>query len=173
MKKVILVSVILIFTALLLMLISGIIYKAEAYDKISDSVKRLPDFSFLTIDNDTLDSSDILCGPLLIMHFHPECEHCKYETKSILESKLPLMQCRVLMITEAPSDSVKKFYDAFELYKYPSISVLLDPAYMFSEKFGSHIIPSNYIYNKNLEIVKVLKGEYRPETIIKYMEECD
>lgn len=172
-KKVIRISVIVIFTVLLLILVLGIINKTKDYDKLATSIKRLPDFSFLTIDKDTLNSSDILKGPLLIMHFNPECEHCKYETKSILESKLPLMHYRVLMVTEAPSDSVKKFYDAFELYKYPSISVLLDSAYMFSEKFASRIIPSNYIYNRNLELVKILKGEYKPETIIKYLTECD
>jgi hypothetical protein len=169
MKKVIIISSLFILIILFLVLIAGIVYKANAQIKIEGSIRRLPEFSYITVDNKEFSSGEIKNGPLLIIHFNPECEHCKYETENIIGSNIPYMNCRVLMITEAPLDSVKRFHSSYNLEKYSSITVLIDTSYLFVKKFGSSLIPTNYIYNKDLELVKVLTGEYKTETIIKYL----
>lgn len=162
-----------VFIGLLVALVSGIIDKSKKNLEVTERIARLPDFCFLTIDRDTLNSSDIEYGPLLIIHFNTECEHCEYEIESIIKSELPYMDCRVLLITDSPIDSIKEFYNTYKLDRYLSFSVLVDTSFMFGEIFGSYSYPLNYIYNRNLELVKILKGEYKTETIIKYLAECE
>jgi len=173
MRKIILIAVALALIILLLFLVTGIIRKVNANTTAAKTIERLPDFSFLTLNNDTLCSSDILRGPLLVIHFHPECEHCKYEISSLLQSDILSMDCRVLLITDGLRDSVKAFVENCSIKDLPSFTTLLDTAYQFRELFGSYAYPSNYIYNRNLELVKVLKGEYKTETIIKYLADCE
>jgi hypothetical protein len=169
MKKIITISSLFLFTGVFLVLVSEIVFRTKASHKAKDRIEYLPGFSFPTTNNSLFNSCDIKNGPLLIVHFNPECEHCKYETERITESDLPGMNCPILMITEAPPDSVKKFVNNYSLNKYPSIKVLLDTSYVFGKIFRSGIIPTNYIYNKNLQLVKTLQGEYKTETIIKYL----
>jgi hypothetical protein len=48
--------------------------------------------------------------------------------------------------------------------------VLSDTAFIFSELFRTDVIPSNFIYNKDLKLVKALRGETTIETITKYLQ---
>jgi hypothetical protein len=47
---------------------------------------------------------------------------------------------------------------------------MTDTAYALADIFSRNVIPSNYIYNKELKLVKALYGEYKIETILKYLE---
>jgi hypothetical protein len=73
------------------------------------------------------------------------------------------------MISSAPVDSISGFLDKFNYKNYASVIPLADTSYSFGGIFGNNIVPSNYIYNKELELVKVLNGEIKTETLIKYL----
>jgi len=167
MKKHIIIISGIIFTLLFLTLATGIYYKIN--EKHSEKAKKLPYFTLLTIDRKNFNTSEIRTGPLLVVHFNPECDHCKYEIKGIVESDIPSMGFRILLITQAPKDSVINFCRNYSISKYSSITVLFDSSGAFCEKLKSRVIPSNYLYDKNLKLIKVLEGEYKTETIIKYL----
>jgi hypothetical protein len=165
-RHVIIISGIM-FALLFLALATGIIYKANTEDSV-EAVK-LPSFTLLTIDHKSFNTSEIKAGPLLVVHFNPECDHCKYEINGIVESGMPSMGLRILLITQAAKDSVSKFCMDYSISDYSSISVLLDSSDLFGKNFKSRAIPSNYLYDKDLKLIKVLEGEYKTETIIKYL----
>jgi hypothetical protein len=173
MRKYILILSVIVFSILFLSLAAGIFYNESSGDNRAKKPAKLPDFELQTIDFKSFSTSEIDSGPLLVVNFNPECEHCKYEIKSIIESGLTGMGLRVILITRAPRDTVIKFCSDYSVLKYPAITVLLDSLNISSEKFGTTIIPSNYIYNKSLCLVKVLEGEYKPETIIRYLSESE
>jgi len=173
MKKVILGFTILIIVFLLTFLISGIVRKLGNQKIITEKISTLPSFSFLTLMYEAYDSKDIKTGPILIVHFHPECEHCQYEISEILKSKIPSSFARVFLISSANPDSIKSFLNLLNFNYSQTIIPLLDTANYFEDIFGSGIIPSSYIYNRKLNLVKVLHGEVKTETILKYFTESE
>ena len=169
MRRVIIGVFIIIFALSAIFLFSGILRKIQKQKLITEKIQRLPSFSFITLNNHSFNSSEIRKGPVLVIRFHPECEHCQYEISEILNSNIPVSGAYVIMVSSADPDSIRKFIKRFNLSDYPAIIPLADTSYIFGDIFGSDIIPSNYIYNKELELVKVLNGEVRTETLLKYL----
>jgi hypothetical protein len=170
MKRFIIISVIAIFILTLCFLVLGITRKTKEKALLEEQISRLPSFSFITLERTLFNSGSIKEGPILIVRFHPECEHCQYEISELLKSKIFETGAKILLISDAEQDMVISFLDQFNITEKQDIIPLLDTAYVFSEVFGSDIVPSNYIYNRNMELVKVLKGEYKVESILKYLE---
>ena len=169
MRKIIQGLVVVVFIGLAFFLISGILNKVQKQKQIKEKIMRLPSFSFMTLSNRSFNSSEIKKGPVLVVHFHPECEHCQYEISEILKTNIPASDATIIMVSSADPDSIRKFIRQFEYSDYPSILTLVDTSYLFGDIFGKDIVPSNYIYNKDLDLVKVLYGEVKTETIIKYL----
>src|SRR5512133_3904684 len=168
MKKIILISLILIFILITSFLISGMVRRLQSQKVIAEQISRLPSFSFMTLNNEICDSKNILEGPVLVVHFHPECEHCQYEISEILKSKIPTEFKNVILISSAHPDSIKEFLSQLNYSEYSSVIPLIDTAYSFEEIFGRGVIPSSYIYDRNLNLVKVMHGEVKTETILKF-----
>jgi hypothetical protein len=169
MRKIVLESIVVLFTLTAVLLITGMIKKIHRQNQIKERISTLPSFSFLTLDETKFNSSEIEKGPVLIVRFHPECEHCQYELTEFLKSEIPSLAAKVILISSAEPDSIRGFLARLNYMDYPSVIALADTSYKFGDIFGNDIIPSNYIYNKELDLVKVLHGEVRTETVIKYL----
>jgi hypothetical protein len=170
MRKLMLGVLIVIFVSATSFLILGIVNKAQNRNLQYEMIKRLPAFSFMTLTNEMFNSSQISKGPVLVIRFHPDCEHCQYEISEIVRSNIPDTAILIIMVSSADSGRVKNYLDQFDISHHPGIIPLVDSNYSFGEIFGRDIVPSNYIYNKELNLVKVMYGEVKPETIIKYLE---
>jgi len=169
MKRLILVLIPGLFVALAGSLTVGIISKAGKIRQASENINTLPDFSFMTLDNAAFNSRDIESGPLLIVRFHPDCEHCHYEISELVKNQPDLSDGMILLISYAPADSIRKFLNLFPGFGSGNIIPLADPSFKFGEIFGADIVPSNYIYDRDLNLVKILYGEVKSETILRYM----
>lgn len=169
MRKIILVGIVILFALTATLLITGMIKKLQRQNQVKERISTLPSFSFMTMDDKSYNSSEIEKGPVLIIRFHPECEHCQYELTEILKSDIPDLAAKVILISSAHPDSIRRFLIQLNYSDYPSVIALADTSYAFGEIFGNDIVPSNYIYNKELGLVKVLPGEVRTETILKYL----
>jgi hypothetical protein len=170
-KKVIQGIVVLIVVLFVSILVIGINKKLQNQKAVAETIARYPVFSFMTLDKRIYNSTDAKDGPILIVHFHPECEHCQYEISEILKSKIPILCSGVILVSSANPDSIRSFLSLFNFTDYSSVIPLLDTSYEFEEIFGSGIIPSSYIYNRKLNLVKVLHGEVKSETILKYLQQ--
>jgi hypothetical protein len=172
-NKVILRIVIFIIVLFVSSLVIGINKKLQSQKLVAEKIARLPVFSFMRLNNSIYNSTDTKNGPVLIVHFHPECEHCQYEISEILKSKIPISFSTVILVSSAHPDSIRSFFSNFNLTDYSSVIPLLDTSYEFEEIFGSGIIPSTFIYNRNLNLVKVLHGEVKTDAILKYLQESE
>jgi peroxiredoxin len=155
------------------LLIFGIVRKNSNDKLIARRISTFPSFSFPTISNSIYNSSDIKEGPVLVVHFHPECEHCQYEISEILKSNIPETFSRVILISPAHSDSIKNFLMRLKYTDHPTVIPLADTSYNFEDIFGTGTIPSSYVYGKNLKLVKVLHGEVKTETILKCLRQSE
>ena len=170
MKRIVIISVSAIFILTLAFLVFGIARKTKERGLRDEQISRLPSFSFTSLDGTSFHSESITEGPVLIVKFHPECEHCQYEISELMKSKIPDSGVRILLISSAERDVVRKFLEQFNIDEKQGVIPLLDTAFIFNEIFGKDIVPSNYIYNKELKLVKTLFGEYKIETILNYLE---
>ncbi len=173
MRRVIIISVSVMLAALLAFMVKGI-HKGlhhESTGLLPGSA--LPAFTYCDLDGGHYSSADVGGGPLLIVHFDPDCEHCEYEIEGLFGSRESLKGCKVLLVTGADTASARSFVRRHGLLDYHSFVVLLDTAYQFDSQFGTGLIPANFIYDSDLRLVKLLEGEYKTETILKYLRAFD
>jgi peroxiredoxin len=162
----VIVSLIVVFTVLLIV---GTIMKKKKVDGFREKIGTLPYFTLPTIDGSIFKSSEISHGSLLITYFHPECEHCQYEISSLIQSNIPGSGVKILLISYEGSSKIRSFMQQFDIKNDSIFTVLSDTAFVFSEIFRTDVIPSNFIYDQDLRLVKILKGETTIETITKYL----
>ncbi len=167
MKKLILIVLILIFVSGLLFLVWGSIQKLQEKNQLAEEINRLPQFSLLSLENDSFSSSEIEEGPLLIVNFHPDCEHCQYEISELLNSNIIESDIKLILVTFAVPDTVRKFLKGCNHAGKHNFTTLIDTAFIFGDIFGRNYIPSNYLYDRELNLIEVFYGEYKTETIIK------
>lgn len=162
----------LIFTAmsgLMVFLICGIFIRKAKAEKDADRIKTLPDLVLIDIRGDTVRTRQIHTGPVLITFFHPECDHCKYEISSLLSSVLIDSHVSILLVSYADKSEIISFMRQFDIDDTSNLHILHDPDFRMSDLFRADGMPSNYIYNDSLQLVKIFKGSTRPEAFMRYM----
>ena len=169
MKKIISVLIIASISIVFVMLAGGIILKVGKAKDSAERIKTLPSFTLSTIEGDVFNSDDMERGPLLIVYFHPECEHCRYEISSLFESRLQSKTVKVLFVSNARPDSIRRFMKPFDINS-ENIHILTDTSVVFTEIFGIHVVPVIMLYDENLKLVKYFKGEVRTDAILNYLE---
>ncbi|HBH84495.1 MAG TPA: hypothetical protein DDY34_11885 [Bacteroidales bacterium] len=170
MKKLILTLFVVVFILVLSFFVMGISRKIKENNASENQISTLPLFSLPELNGRIFSTSEINRGPVLLVRFHPECEHCTYELKELFRSGLADREVMVLLVSGAPKNDVNSFLNQFDVSGKDNIIPLTDTAYLLSDIFSKNVIPSNYIYDKELKLVKALYGEYKIETILKYLE---
>jgi thiol-disulfide isomerase/thioredoxin len=173
MKKIITGLVVAVFFLTITFIVIEIGNKLNKGKIIKEHISKLPEFSFTTLQNTSFNSSSITQGPVLIIRYHPECEHCQYEISELIKSKILASGIKILLISDADKNEIIKFLDESHINDIPEMIPLLDTASVFSDVFGRDIVPSNYIYDQELKLVKVFNGEVKIETILKYLAEIE
>jgi peroxiredoxin len=166
-------AVVVLIAVFVILLIAGTIMKKNKVDDIRKRISTLPDFTLPAIDGSIFKSSEIFEGPLLVTYFHSECEHCQYEISSLVQSNIPGSGVKILLISYEGSKQIRSFMQQFDMNNDSVFTVLSDTAFVFSELFRTDVIPSNFIYNEDLRLVKILMGETTIETIEKYLKSDD
>jgi hypothetical protein len=166
-RKYIKMLIALIFLTVFLLLLAVVLRTANNRMALK-SGSDLPEFSFMTLSDTLFKSSELQSGPLLIVNFHPECEHCQFEISEIFSQAKESDNFTTLLI----SASGKKATDSL-LCKYDwgilNFKVLIDSINDFSLIFHSKSFPTNIIYDKRLKLVKLFSGECKYETLLKYI----
>jgi thiol-disulfide isomerase/thioredoxin len=169
MKNLVRITIVILILICISFFIYGIIKKSSKKASIEEKISSLPEFSFVDVDGKVFSSTYIKEGPVLIVKFHPECEHCQYEISEILSSKIPLNPVKVLFITNSSKENAIQFFSQFDKSRLVDSRILIDTAFLFMEIFGKDLVPSNYIYDKDLKLRKALYGEYKVEVIEKLL----
>jgi len=169
----ILILVYLILLLILAVFIYGFAGKLKKQKETKNKIKSLPHFSFNTLNGKVFSSEEIGAGPLVIMFFHPECEHCQYEISELIKLRPLIQEYDFLLISNADKKSVQKFIDDYSINDLSRLKVLIDEEYRFGEFFGTNTVPSTFIYGRNLKLRKSYKGEVMPEAILKFLTNAD
>ncbi|MCR6721602.1 MAG: hypothetical protein NVV59_15265 [Chitinophagaceae bacterium] len=82
-----------------------------------------PPVKLLLADSTTVYTRDDLPKKkaVLFMLFSPECDHCRHQTDSILANINKFKNIQIVMATVLPFERLKRFYNEYQLEKYPNI----------------------------------------------------
>ncbi|WP_321997816.1 redoxin domain-containing protein [Draconibacterium orientale] len=146
----------------------NIVLLYNSKNRIAEQIQTLPKTFFSSPVGDTIyiDEFD-LRKTLVMIYFHPECEHCQYEAQEIGQNAIAFNSCQLLMITSDDSiPRVEDFCNKYHLWELENFEILLDKQNRFKEVFGKAVIPSVYIYDKERKLKKQFFGETKLEAII-------
>ena len=141
--------------------------KIDQKNKADAIIAKIPEFSFLTLNNHSFSDKNIenRNSRLILNHFNPNCEHCQYMAGQFVKDSQKLNDIQILMITSADSLSAAKFNSDYKLSLLPNIIILRDTNYQFQKTFGTGVVPSFFIYEHN-KLVKKVIGETIIENLI-------
>jgi thiol-disulfide isomerase/thioredoxin len=145
----------------------AIYQKIESNRRTANRVLVLPEFSFVTIDNKPFSTIDVpdSDSKIIIAHYNPECEHCQFMAKSLVQNSDRFNHVLIILITIADSASVSQFSNEYHLGRLQNILLLRDPKLQFEKTFGTSMIPSFFVY-KDKKLIKKIIGETKIETLL-------
>jgi len=144
-----------------------LVKKINEKNKVEVIIAKIPEFSFLTLDNHSFSDKNIenKKSRLILNHFNPNCEHCQYMAGEFFKDSKKIKDIQILMITSADSASAEKFNSDYKLSLLPNIIILRDTNYQFQKVFGTGVVPSFFIYEHN-KLVKKVIGETMNDNLI-------
>ena len=157
-------SLIGIIAAIAYYLVTQVISKSQQKMVAQATVTHVPDF----INQQRYFK---LNTPSVFIAFHPECEHCQYEAKSLNERQHDLEKAQIVMFTSEKDSLTKVFSHSYGLDTVQNIKVISDEKNELYTAFGVKTIPSIFIYNKAGKLVKQYKGETKIDAIIKALND--
>jgi peroxiredoxin len=125
-----------------------------------------PDVKGHIIDNNLLTKNT----PSVFIAFHPECEHCQYEAKSINERQTVLANTNIVLFTSANDSLTNAFSKTYGLDSLKNVHVLSDSANTMRQLFAIKAMPTVIIYNAQNQLIKRYNGETKIEAILKYIQ---
>lgn len=150
---------------------------ASAYgkDSIPAHLKnlKLPDFKLLLPDSVTAFYTEQLSAKktTILMSFSPECDHCKQQTKEIIENIKELKDVQIVMATTLPFDMMKAFHEEYKIASYKNIIMGRDVLYFFPKYFLNHYLPLITIYNKKGDLEHYFDGGVSTAELIRLSNE--
>jgi thioredoxin-related protein len=152
----------------LLSLSLKIVHKNEEKEKQKALTAHLPIFSFRSLNGNFVDNNLLnKSTPSVFIAFHPECEHCQYEAKSINDRQKDLSNTNIILFTTANDSLTKAFSQRYGLDTLTNVYVISDTTREMEKAFGVKGIPNIFIYNTEGKLLKQYKGETKIEAILK------
>ena len=96
--------------------------------------------------------------PFCIMFFSPDCDHCHIQTKELLAYKEELKGIQILLLSIAPYQEIKNFYDEFGLSAMPNLSIGQDVNFKLGSTYRISTYPSIFLYDQKGNLAKAFIG---------------
>jgi len=132
-----------------------------------------PDVKLLLADSATWYRKDDLPQktPVMLMYFSPTCEHCKVQTKDILDNFDRFKNIQIIMATPIKFDSMRVFIQKFRLDTYKNIVVGFDPDFSLMSFFRVHKMPFVALYSLWKELIAGFDGGLPAAQLAKKFEQ--
>jgi thioredoxin-related protein len=110
-------------------------------------------------------SSQLAAGPVVLIYFSPDCEHCQNFTKDLIKNYSVIANKQVVM------EMLKPFVKNYSLSNYSNIKVGTEgTSYIVQRYYGIRSFPYIAIYDKKGNLVKTYEGEQPHAEIFKTLK---
>ncbi|MCD9576888.1 peroxiredoxin family protein [Flavobacterium soyae] len=168
MRKPIKIILALLFISVLLFLGYRIVNKITYKNEIKKHIKTIPNFLYQNIKGGVFTNQNLMTEtPAIFIYFNTECEYCSEEAQMIHENIKKFENIQIIFISFENIKQIKKFAQNHQLINYDNIYFLYDSKNTFASTFDINSLPSLVLYNKNKNLVEKIKGQTKPEILIK------
>jgi len=168
MKKQLIITILACIMALLAYFGFQIYKKIEAKKIFSQQIKRIPKMNtFQWIGKQAPNNNT----PTIILFFNPDCDHCQYEAKLILEHQSDFTDTNFWWVTTVDGSAINDFSKKYHLDKLSKHYFAKLSTEKFVETFGSVSVPHIFIYDKAGVLQKEFRGETKIEALLKYINQ--
>ncbi|MGE8341058.1 MAG: TlpA family protein disulfide reductase [Flavobacterium sp.] len=148
-------------------IISRINYKKE----VQQNIKTIPKFSYSNVNGENFTNENLRENTSVIfIYFNTDCEYCNEETKMIEENIKRLKDIQIIFISFENINKIKKFAQNHKLDHYDNIHFLHDSKATFASTFDVNSLPCLVLYDKNKKLIEKIKGQTKPEILIKKLK---
>ena len=125
-------------------------------------------FDITLADGSSFKASQLKKGPVMLVYFSPECDHCRHFTKEMLEKHKSFAGEQIVMVTFLPADEVKHFSEEFKLPSYHNIIAGTEgKTFVVRNYYNVTQFPFVVLYNREGKQVKIFSSRPDVDDIIK------
>ncbi len=151
-------------------LLSALIVNAQQTPQPAQKPQSLtvPEFHILKADSASYYTNSDLKKhhETIIMYFSPECDHCKHQTKDILDNMDKFKNVEIVMATYFALHEMKDFYEHYKIADYPNIKMGRDEKYAIPPHYNMHSFPFLALYDKNGKLITTFEGNQKADTLL-------
>lgn len=118
-------------------------------------VPYIPPFSILLTDSTWYGKKDLPKDkPIVIMYFSPDCSHCQWETKELVDSMQYFENTFFVLAAYKNMGEIKEFSEKYKLQDFSNIKVGRDTAYFLPHFYHVKFTPFIAVYDENGNFLK-------------------
>lgn len=155
-----------------MMLSIGLFAQNQSPNEYVNKFETIPAISVYTIPDSSIFTNKNLRKntPFLLMFFSPDCDHCHKQTKELLAYKNELKGIQILLLSVAPYQEIKKFYDEFGLSAMPNLKVGQDMNFKLGITYKVNTYPSIFVYDRKATLAKAFVGNKAVPAILDALQ---
>jgi thioredoxin-related protein len=143
-----------------------------SYSQSAASSGKIAPFQIRLTNGQQFTSSQLAAGPVVLVYFSPDCDHCQDFTKDMLKNYSVIANKQVVMVTFQAMDMLKPFVTQYRLGTYPNIKVGTEgTSYLVQRYYQIRSFPYIAIYDKKGNLVKTYEGEQPHDEIFKTIKQ--
>ncbi|TLV03173.1 TlpA family protein disulfide reductase [Dyadobacter luticola] len=144
---------------------------SNAFSQGAASTKKIAPFSMRLTNGQLYNYSQLAAGPVVLIYFSPDCEHCQAFTKDLVKNYSVVANKQVVMVTFQAMDMLKPFVTQYGLNTYSNFKVGTEgTSYVVQKYYQIRSFPYIAIYDKKGNLVKTFEGEQPHEEIFKTLK---
>ena len=145
-----------------------IITKINYKKTIASNIKTIPQFSYVNTKGGIFTKDSIQPNtPTIFIYYNSDCDYCNNEAQMIHENIDTFNKIQILFVSFENPDRIKKFAHQHQLNHYDNVTFLHDNKLTFAATFDVTSLPCLVMYDKNQKLIEKIKGQIKPETLIK------
>lgn len=148
-----------------------ILLSTSAFSQTGIGIKKIAPFQMTLTNGKPYNFAQLKPGPVVLMYFSPDCDHCQDFTKALLKNYTVISNKQLVMITFQSMEMIKKFEKDYNLAAYPNIKIGTEgTSYLVQKYYQIRSFPYIAMYDKNGKHVRTFEGEQPYTEIFKALK---
>ncbi|WP_025761726.1 TlpA family protein disulfide reductase [Dyadobacter tibetensis] len=144
----------------------SILFINIAHAQIAGAKNKIAPFQIQLTTGQTYTASQLAKGPVVLIYFSPDCDHCVDFTEDMLKNYQIFANKQVVMVTFQDMNMLRPFVSRHKLTQYPNIKVGTEgTSYKVQRYYQIRSFPYIAIYDKAGNLVRTFEGEQPHQTI--------
>lgn len=133
--------------------------------------KGLPMIDLTLIDGDRYTNRDVKSGPLVLIYFSPDCDHCQQFISSLLQRESLIKKRQVLLASFVEVDQLARFGIGLGINRYPDLKMGTEgESFRIARALGIRKFPYIALYDSARNLIRTFEGEQPFGVIVEAIE---